>query len=483
MDTFTEGTPLHYYLSRTSNLQLDTVKMLVDLCPESLKLSGSEQSYFPIHSIIENPKVGSYHEVVQYLVDTEPTILQNKDRYGWLPLHTICRRSNTTADLVQILIESFQDAIKEADLNGCLPIHHLCENVEMKEEKKLGILRILIDAYPKALRSRTRAMVMSLSLPIHLAPRYQGPAFCKILAHGYPGSLAIGDGYGYLPFHLACQNGSPETVKYLYEADRESINKRTRADDLHPIHMALERDSEIDQFEITKFLLRCDPDCAAAALPNYHRLAGCLPFYLACDRGAYLETVQLLFDVYPAAIYTEEGSTKFISIPSAAERSRSIAGFLRRQMYDITRFCNNTDLAFPLPHHRAVKSDVTLGVFKLLVEKLPQNEHECDNEGKTTLHLACEYGKIGIVRYLIQISKGVVSVPDCDGNYPLHLACREGYCDIINSLLEANTVSVSIQNSGKKLPIELLIESDCDQDSLVYTEAVWRLLVASPSTI
>jgi len=149
-------------------------------------------------------------------------------------------------------------------------------------------------------------------------------------------------------------------------------------------------------------------------------------------------------------------------------------------MYDITRFCSSKDLAFPLPHHRAVKSNVTLGVFRLLVEGILPGEQRQDNEGKTTLHLACQYGNIGIVKYLIQRSDDDLSVPDSDGNYPLHLACREGYCDIINSLLEAHTVSVSIQNSDKKLPIELLIESNCDQDSLAHTEAIWRLLVASP---
>lgn len=58
-----ESTPLHCYLSRTSNLQLDTVKILVDLS-ESLKLSGMEELYYPIDAIIDNPKVGSHHDIL-----------------------------------------------------------------------------------------------------------------------------------------------------------------------------------------------------------------------------------------------------------------------------------------------------------------------------------------------------------------------------------------------------------------------------------
>ena len=473
-----EITPLHCYLMRDSNLQLDTVKLLIELCPESLKLSGPEDKYCPIDAIIDNPEVGSYCEVVQYLVNTDPTILQDKGGLDQLPLHTACCRSNTTEDLVQILVDGYQDATREVDCDGSLPIHLLCENEVMGKGVKLGILRILIDKFPESLQAKTRKQ----NFPIHIAPCYQDFDFCKILVDNYPGGLAIENGYGCLPFHLACDKGSLETVKYLYEAYQECINKSSTRSGFCPIHTALMTQRK-DQYDIIKFLLQCDPNCAAVALPNVVGDHILLPLYLACQRNANLETIQLLFDAHPAAIYAEEGSGvgTFIVIPSAAASNKGIVGFLRRQMYDITRFCSSKDLAFPLPHHRAVKSNVTLGVFKLLVEGIPCEQRR-DTEGKTTLHLACQYGNIGIVEYLIQRSDDAISVPDSDGNYPLHLACREGYCDIINSLLEANTASVSIQNGDKNLPIELLIESDCDQDSLVYTEAIWRLLVASPPT-
>jgi len=317
-----DSTPLHCYLSRTSNLQLDTVKILVELCPESLKLSRTEDLYFPIHTIMENPEVGSYCEVVQYLVNTDPTILQDKGGLDQLPLHThtACCRSTTTASLVHILVDGYQDATREADCDGHLPIHLLCENEVMGKGVKLDILRMLIDKYPESLHARTRCQ----NLPIHIAPCYQDFDFCKILVDNYPGGLAIENGYGCLPFHLACDKGSLEIVKYLYDAYQECINKSSTRSGFCPIHTALMTQRK-DQYEIIKFLLQCDPNCAAIALPNVVGDHILLPLYLACQRGAHLETVQLLFDAYPAVIYAEEGSGvgTFIVIPSAAASNKS----------------------------------------------------------------------------------------------------------------------------------------------------------------
>jgi len=475
-DNYIEGTPLHYYLSRTLNLQLNTVKILVELCPESLKLSGPEDLY-PIDAIIDNPEVGSYCDIVQYLVDTDPTILQCKDYFEQTPLHSICRSKNVTVtvDLVQVLVDGYQDATKESDLQGSLPIHHLCMNEVMENGVKLDVLRILIDAYPESLHTRSRLQ----DLPIHIACRYQGPTFCKMLVDSYPDSLRVEDSIGCLPFHHACETRSLETVQYLYETDRECINKSTRSG-FYPIHAAIGSQND-DQYEITKFLLKVDPDCAAIALPTGSGYAGYLPMHLAVVRFALLEAVKLLFDAYPAAIYAKEASSRGGVTPVNLINVRNTTvDFLQRQENDISRFRKN-DTAFPL--HQAVQNNVTLGVFKFLVERYPWRvQLERDNEGKTTLHLACKYGNIGIMQYLIQDSNDAISVSDADGNYPLHLACREGYCEVVNYLLEVKPVSVSTQNGDKKLPIELLIESDCDQDSLVYTEAIWRLLVASPPT-
>ena len=51
-DHFIEGLPIHYYLSRTSNLDIDTVKMLVQVYPDSLMSSDDEMECYPIHILL-----------------------------------------------------------------------------------------------------------------------------------------------------------------------------------------------------------------------------------------------------------------------------------------------------------------------------------------------------------------------------------------------------------------------------------------------
>ena len=75
---------------------------------------------------------------------------------------------------------------------------------------------------------------------------------------------------------------------------------------------------------------------------------------------------------------------------------------------------------------------------------------------------------------------------DGDGNTALHYACLATKYVTIALLLEKyGAVSVSKRNARKKLPIELLWESNevLDRESVEYTETVFRLLKAHPETL
>ena len=68
-------------------------------------------------------------------------------------------------------------------------------------------------------------------------------------------------------------------------------------------------------------------------------------------------------------------------------------------------------------------------------------------------------------------------------NTALHYACRGAKHETITLLLKKyDAVSVSKRNAQKKLPIDLLWESNevLDRESVEYTESVFRLLKAHP---
>jgi ankyrin repeat protein len=126
-----------------------------------------------------------------------------------------------------------------------------------------------------------------------------------------------------------------------------------------------------------------------------------------------------------------------------------------------------------------------------LVKGNPTALQSPDNGGALPLHIACEHhDSISVVEYLVGVgldTSALVAV-DNEGNTALHYACRSTRHEIITLLLgKYDAVSVSMRNGHKKLPIDLLLESneveDRDNESIEYTESVFRLLKAYPETV
>ena len=73
------GTPLHYYLERASNINLDLVilKELIAGFPGATSSYQEASEYqpmgvTPMYSLLSNPNIGEMHDVLQYLAETNP---------------------------------------------------------------------------------------------------------------------------------------------------------------------------------------------------------------------------------------------------------------------------------------------------------------------------------------------------------------------------------------------------------------------------
>ena len=94
-----------------------------------------------------------------------------------------------TSNTVQIIVDGWKEATNKANrIKQALPIHCLCENLELDEEVKLDVLRTIVEIYPQSLQVRDNEH----HLPIHIAAKYQGASFCKVLIDRYPESLRLG---------------------------------------------------------------------------------------------------------------------------------------------------------------------------------------------------------------------------------------------------------------------------------------------------
>ncbi len=91
-----------------------------------------------------------------------------------------------------------------------------------------------------------------------------------------------------------------------------------------------------------------------------------------------------------------------------------------------------------------------------------------------------------VVQYLVELDASTLEAVDDDNNTALHYACRGAKYETIALMLgKFDAVSVSRRNAQKKLPIDLLWESNevSDRESVEYTEVFFQLVKAYPETV
>ena len=59
-EKYAGGLPLHCYITRESNMDLSTIKMLVEAYPEVLTTCDDETRVTPIHKLLDNPTIGEF---------------------------------------------------------------------------------------------------------------------------------------------------------------------------------------------------------------------------------------------------------------------------------------------------------------------------------------------------------------------------------------------------------------------------------------
>jgi ankyrin repeat protein len=469
-----------------------TAKYFYQLYPESINVAGKGGNR-PIHLAImglklrSNPKDGI--EVAKFLLDCNPDALGST---GETPLHYICRNKNITLVMVQLLIDAFPESLRHEDNNGMIPLHYLCSNVNLDEEVRMDILKLLVERCPESVRHVTR----NGNLPLHIAATHQSPEFCRILIEAYPGSERMTNNFGQLPFHRACLSNTVATAKYLYQLYPESINVADNKG-YYPIHNAISglkrrEHKHESSIEMVQFLLDCNPDVALQKLRDK------LPLYFVCSGATnentqrlnvYLKVMQILYDAHPEAI---ESNDVTLNVGSFCQEVQT---FIRTQLTyarkaKMHNLMNTPDENGQLPLHKAFHDNatITLGSIKLLVKGNPSAKRCADNRGMMPLHVACQHHESrSTVEYLFDIDPAALRAKDFEDNTALHHACRGANHAIIALLLgKYGSMYVAKRNAHNQLPIDLLLQNKnevSDEDSVKFTESIYRLIRANPETL
>ena len=485
-----KGLPLHYYLSRNKNFDIDTVKVLVEAYPQSLMITDEgdedeEVPCYPIHALLSNKKTNNIHEILSYMLELEPSSISLLDGSGRAPLHLACRNGNMTLEVVQFIFNKWPEAMRTRDrYDGWLPVHELCINQKLDGIVALEILQFMLGIDPALVRERNDLGY----LPIHLAPGEMSIAFCKVLIDTYPESLRI-DIDGSLPIHEACRYDTrydtTELIQYLLEIYPESINARDLKGRL-PIHYAA-MNGRTGTIEL---LLKHDPDAASKKTEDEKQS---LPLHMVCQYCKRPKPIQVLYDAFPEATLVFDADGK---IPmQLIKKGRSKVFKFFSEQFEYVKKLN--DMAFMitaneigwLPLHRALKDDVSLGTIKLMVKKCPAAVRMADNLMAFPLHVACEFSSVKVVRFLVEEHDGIpIHQLDTNKDSVLHYACRGGNLEVVKYLLDNHTplvASVEVNGNGE-LPLHLLCEAGKDKidvDSAEYVEAIWLMLLSNPETV
>eukprot|EP00984_Skeletonema_dohrnii_P020040 scaffold9691_cov80-Skeletonema_dohrnii-CCMP3373.AAC.4 len=366
-----------------------------------------------------------------------------------------------------------------------MPHHHLCSNEELDETVAIKILRLLIEKCPEAAQHADN----NGGLPIYYAAGWgRKPEFCRVLIEAHPGSERMTVSNGMLPFHSACADNTLATVEYLYNLHPGAIHHATVRGS-YPIHFAIigliNRSDPESAIDIVKFLLDCDPSLVQRKFEGVMSLLryACQQEYVDSNVEAALEIINAIYDAHPEAIEDDDMVSDIQSYHEQAQAFINSELVYARQAKD-HRLMTTPDGNGQLPLHTALQNNATLGSIKLLVKGNPAALQTSDNSGLIPLHVTCQlHDSVNVFHYLVGLDATTLDAVDREGNTALHLACHCAKYDIIAMLLEKyGAVSVSKQNAVKKLPIDLLWESNVvlNRESVEYTETVYRLLKAYP---
>jgi ankyrin repeat protein len=106
-----------------------------------------------------------------------------------------------------------------------------------------------------------------------------------------------------------------------------------------------------------------------------------------------------------------------------------------------------------------------------------------DRKGAYTIHIACKFSSVKVVKYLVDLDRDSMNNVDAKNNSPLHYACQGGSLDVAKG---ANVPLVSEGISNNKLLFHLLLEygeNMLDKDSMECVETVRQLLLANPEVV
>ena len=347
-------------------------------------------------------------EQVTFLLSNEECDINSRNIHGNQPLHIACK--NADLEIVKVLLKDQKCYSNTRNKDGDTPLHLACHN------KVLPIVRLLLEQKCSTY-IRNKKGEIAQRIPLNKN--------------------------GDCLLHIACRWESIDIVRNLITTERCDLNFRNG--DLNtPLHIACYQKA----LQIIRLLLegRCN-----ISIPN--------------KEGVIAQNIPL----------SEDGDC-LLHIACQWADMDIVSYLISDQKCNL----NITNNKWNTPLHIACFKQ-SLTIIKLLLEmkckvkisnkkgviaqNIPLNE-----DGDCLLHIACRWGDVDIVRYLIMDENCDLNIQNGTSNSPLHIACYWKSLDIIKLLLE---VKCDTKISNKKSKSAHDIPLNDNGDLLLHVSCQW----------
>ena len=392
------------------------------------------QSYIsgntPLHIAAKYGQESAIFQLSSYR-ECNPNV-QNKD--GDTPLH-LAASSNKTAVISKLLAHQQCD-INAQNKKGNTPLHLACY------KRSLEVVKVLLE------------MRCSTNIPNRKGETAQ--------------DIPLNED-GDCLLHIACQWGDVDIVRYLINDERCNPNVQNANLDT-PLHIVCYSKS----LDIIRFLLekRCStniPDKKGETAQDIplNEDGDCL-LHIACqwddvDIVRYLITDGRCNPNLQS--FTTENTPLHIAVRD--NRAHVISQLLADEQCNLNVQNNEGDTPLHIACYRK-----TLNIIKVLLKKrcstnIPNTKGETaqdiplNEDGDCLLHIACQWGDVDTIRYLITDERCNPNVQSyISGNTPLHIAAKYGKDDIIVQLLSCEECDPNMQNKEGDSPLHIAVRDD-----------------------
>ena len=366
----------------------------------------------PLHTASEHNHLG----VVKVLVGRKECDLNIPGENGNTPLHTAAKYGHHT--IVEFLVADQRCQLNTQNREGDTPLHIACHM------KALSIIRLLLQK--KGIHSTN-------------IPNKKGETALEI---------PLNEDGDYL-LHIACQWGDVAVVKYLITVERCNPNV-TNPSNIAPLHTA----SKHNHLGVVKVLVgrkECDLN-----IPGEN---GNTPLHTAAKHGHYTIVEFLVADQgCQLDIQNSEGETPLHIVSNHGDLD-TIKVLTRREQCNL----NIVDKNGNIPLHSACKHGHRSTVEFLVTDQRCQLNTQ-NREGETPLHIACHMKTLSIVKLLLE-KRCSTNIPNKkgetaqeiplneDGDYLLHVACKWGDVDMIRYLINKQMCDANVPNKHDLTPL------------------------------